>query len=268
VDEARRVRPVQPVPAGAADGVNHERQGVPGTGADERLGCVIAIHDDGDFDLMPDIFAATHVSSGPDEMRMIRLDGISLVTSVAAGDSLVGKLANREDRDGLRFEMMNGESISFTVKGSKRKSPITLVVVNEVGDVLLSSDESSPFFDAGAVKQSKSSLKVTFTADELACVDVFVGKPDSTKTAKYTLASKRITSSSPAVKLEIPFDDPANPLSIPFTAVLGSKLAGKVSVSRRWRESWGRARSRPRRARPSSSRRRSCRCPGQVTTSC
>jgi hypothetical protein len=203
---------------------------VAGTGGSERFGRVIALHEDGDYDLLPDLFAGTQTSSGGNEMRRVSIDPVSLVSTAVAGDSLVGTLADFEDRDGVRMEVMTGEELSFTVKGSKLDG-VVLAVLDEDGAVLLSSDPGSPAFDALAVKAGKKSLVASFVAAELGVVNVLIGRPDGNGSLKYTLATKRTSSSSPAVQLAIPFAAPDEPLAIPFEATAGAKLSGSVSVA-------------------------------------
>lgn len=193
-------------------------------------GRVFACHDPG-VDLLPDLFGLTDAGGSGDGVVRYTLDSASFTRVARAGDKLSGAASGRNDLDGLRYEMVDGEKLVFTVKDKKKyKDPLVVALHDENGTPLLSSDPASPYFGGPLTKRKGKKLTVTFSADRNLTLHLAIGRAGKPANQKYSLTCKRKSSGKVPLVQTTPFSAGSPPLTVQFHAPAGARLGGSVTV--------------------------------------
>lgn len=201
-----------------------------GSSTNERMGGAITLlHDHGD-DLLPDLFAGS-ATSGANRWIRLSLHPASVAVAASAGHKLSAVLPDREDRDGMRFEMIAEESLTLSLVNKKKDVPVTLTVIGDGGALLLSTDPASSAFDGALVKAKGKKTTVTFAADGAGTFFVVLGRDGAPGNQKVTLSSKRKGKGKVTVAQNVEVTQSSPSIEIEFDGAAGGSIGGSVQVS-------------------------------------
>ena len=200
----------------------------PGLAQAARHGTLVVTSQNFGADPLPRILVASTSGASP-AVTPYQLHPSSFAPAATMGDRLAGALPDPLDFDGLRFDLVSGETVSITMTFGKKDRQQAALYDGD-GTPLLCSDPDSPYFDSRLVKRKKKSLALKWTAAQPVTLHLVLNAPQSPYTQGYNVKTKRKTKSPLVITQDVLFDQPSAPLSFPLYAIAGSKLGGSLTA--------------------------------------